>query len=184
MPGRAIRTASFVRNIATGRPRSAAAPPTRNATVTRSASSRPVARLTTTLLVSATVPSYGLVPSPGPPDRPVPGKMGPDATTCIAMKTAAARPTAMCCGSPRREARRAPAPPVTGGAAAARDSAPGRGSARRAPATPDGSIEPEELLVEPSLHFRGDLCPQSDAGRGGVTSRSPAPRDDGDGDSG
>jgi hypothetical protein len=38
----------LVRNIPTSRPRSNAAPPTRNATRTRSLSSRPVARLTST----------------------------------------------------------------------------------------------------------------------------------------
>src|SRR2546427_1483085 len=48
-PGVARRTASLVRNIATCFPWSSAAPPTRKATVTRSGSSRPVARLTTTL---------------------------------------------------------------------------------------------------------------------------------------
>src|SRR5579864_491323 len=47
-PGVARRTASFVRNIATCFPWSSAAPATRKATVTRSGSSRPVARLTTT----------------------------------------------------------------------------------------------------------------------------------------
>jgi hypothetical protein len=48
-PSSASRTASFVRKKVTFLPLSAAAPPTRNAIITRSASSSPVARLTTTL---------------------------------------------------------------------------------------------------------------------------------------
>jgi hypothetical protein len=46
-PRSASRTASLVRNIKVGRPSSAAPTATRNATVTRSASSRPVVRLMT-----------------------------------------------------------------------------------------------------------------------------------------
>src|SRR5215210_427373 len=47
-PGTASRTASWVRNMPTSRPRSSAAPATRNATVTRSPSSIPVDRLIST----------------------------------------------------------------------------------------------------------------------------------------
>src|SRR5215475_2298527 len=49
MPAVASRTASLARNMSTGRPDSAAPTATRNATVTCSASSIPVVRLTTTL---------------------------------------------------------------------------------------------------------------------------------------
>src|SRR5437764_13402174 len=53
--------ASLVRNIATCLPCSSAATATRKATVTRSASSSPVARLTTTLRFSAISPPRGFV---------------------------------------------------------------------------------------------------------------------------
>src|SRR5690349_6061962 len=52
-PGSARRTASFVSQIATCLPAVTAAVATRNATVTRSASSRPVARLMSTFWLSA-----------------------------------------------------------------------------------------------------------------------------------
>src|SRR2546430_14814471 len=53
--------ASLVRNIATCLPCSSAATATRKAQVTRSASSRPVARLTTTLRFSAISSPLGFV---------------------------------------------------------------------------------------------------------------------------
>src|SRR5579859_3338709 len=53
--------ASLVRNIATCLPCSSAATATRKATVTRSASSSPVARLTTTFRFSAIISPLGFV---------------------------------------------------------------------------------------------------------------------------
>ncbi len=69
---RASRTASFVKNMRTGCPRSAALTPTRNATVTRSESSSPVAKLMMTLLLTGSLRSTRMVLDSGAADIPVP----------------------------------------------------------------------------------------------------------------